>query len=267
MKIAFCPKAVSANTAPCLRRENLRFYTRCARHSNGVLRWMAARRGAFTIIELLVVVSIIAILAALLLPALSRAKQKGQQAACLSNLHQQALAVLTYAVDNDDRIMPCSYNNPTNSTNPLRWTGLQASYMSLSNRVYLCPSDQKSKRISYGVNELAFVDMTTDLGDPSPPPPNRLSSFTTPSTTVMSGDLGTGDDMTTQRPDASIMNAPSSPLEAGDDDKARPSARHAMRCDLVFMEGHVEPLQLKQFYQMQNPLNKWFLPYVGYVGR
>ena len=59
-------------------------------------------RRAFTLIELLVVIAIIAILAALLLPALARAKQKGQQAACLSNLSQIGLAFEMYLNDHEN---------------------------------------------------------------------------------------------------------------------------------------------------------------------
>jgi prepilin-type N-terminal cleavage/methylation domain-containing protein len=66
---------------------------------------------AFTLVELLVVIAIVAILAALLLPVLTRAKDSGRKAACISNLRQIGLAVHVYAQDHDGR-MPYGPNAP-----------------------------------------------------------------------------------------------------------------------------------------------------------
>jgi prepilin-type N-terminal cleavage/methylation domain-containing protein/prepilin-type processing-associated H-X9-DG protein len=206
---------------------------------------------AFTLIELLVVIAIIAILAALLLPALSRAKQKGQKTACINNERQQALAIFMYADDNSDTLPPVAYEDAEGDE--VDWAFLLNPYLQ-SRKTHLCPSDIISTNNSYGLNELSFVDLT----DPGVTAPKRVAGFHTPTATVMLGDVGTEDDLKTLRPETFKMIAPDSDIN--DDSDARPVARHNQRCSLGFIDGHVEPLQLNQFYTDQNPKDKWFTP-------
>jgi prepilin-type N-terminal cleavage/methylation domain-containing protein/prepilin-type processing-associated H-X9-DG protein len=79
------------------------------------------QRNGFTLIELLVVIAIIAVLMAILIPTLHRAKEQGQRATCLSNVKQLTLAWIMYAYENDDKIVNASTFFPR--PGELAWIG------------------------------------------------------------------------------------------------------------------------------------------------
>ncbi|MBX2852117.1 MAG: DUF1559 domain-containing protein [Phycisphaeraceae bacterium] len=69
------------------------------------------KRNAFTLIDLLVVISVIAILIALLLPALGKAKQSAKTAQCLANVRQLGVSLRAYAYENNGKLMPMENAN------------------------------------------------------------------------------------------------------------------------------------------------------------
>ena len=241
----------------------------------------------FTLIELLVVIAIIAILAGMLLPALAKAKQKGQAAACISNLRQICIATKIYADDSAGRY-PHTFQVRGDNVMRKAWFNFLKPYAPTTN-LFLCPvrtqkfkefmqnypSDVGDKTISnYGMNfQLGGCDWP-NVWDVSKWPSKTDATVASPSATAYLSDAGskplnTKDPLkcvTVNRPEKPGCwiihdpgnDAPNSGGVTNDDPNwGGPHPRHNAGSAVAFADGHVESLKPQKWYWAGTP---WLKP-------
>jgi prepilin-type N-terminal cleavage/methylation domain-containing protein/prepilin-type processing-associated H-X9-DG protein len=122
------------------------------------------KRNGFTLIELLVVIAIIALLMAILMPALNRAREQGKRAACLNNLRELTLGWILYADDNDDKIVQA---NTGRNDAWVIWPGYEASEQEQIDNIrsgllytycpevklYKCPTGIRGELVTYAITD------------------------------------------------------------------------------------------------------------------
>jgi prepilin-type N-terminal cleavage/methylation domain len=217
----------------------------------------------FTLIELLTVIAIIGILAAIIIPTVSRVRNSARDAACKSNLRQIGLAIQLYG--NERGYYPASRNGTADSDPGFLWRQSLRPYMGsrqgnqndehLNSQVVVCPSrvivpadEATNVRPTYSAHSTVMPDRTDNPARPLV----RFGSLPRPTETIL---LGDATQQTEGGSHSNLFSVPEifgngssgnadNPITIGPDDESQPNRswfryRHDGRANVVFADGHV----------------------------
>lgn len=236
-------------------------------------------RQGFTIVELLIVVAIISILAAVSIPSAGRALESSRSAKCLGNLRQIGVAANAYLADNDGKLVPAlEYDGAASANNARAWRVLLMPYLQVKKtglKIFSCPSDPTEARrtdfsfgettglvpASYGISQMYYYG----VGGETLPYPGlhsyesykrdyRASSLKKPSATIFVADIGRPDSVSAPVTQWTEKNRTISAANFGfgrvpglwaSGDWALYPRHTGGKCHVLFYDGHTASLDLQ----------------------